>query len=27
MKDEVEFANGSIFNIKDLDYKFVKPLI
>ena len=24
---EVEFADGSIVNIRDLDYKFIKPLI
>ena len=26
-ENEVEFADGSIVNIKDLDYKLIKPLI
>jgi len=26
-EDEVEFADGSIVNTKDLDYKLIKPLI
>jgi len=27
MQDELEFADGSVVNTKDLDYKLIKPLI